>query len=88
MPSAEGKVAVRKVVKVECPCSVAFEELNGSFVILSRLEAFKCSEILALSCFWIFLARVETILSRVKLSDHCDYSSISARVRGARRLPS
>jgi hypothetical protein len=36
--------------------SVSFEELNGPFMILRRLETLECSEIPPFPRFWILLA--------------------------------
>jgi hypothetical protein len=43
--------------------SFAFEELHGALVFLCGRKCVEGAEVSALAGFWVFLARIETVLS-------------------------
>ncbi|MBN8983102.1 MAG: hypothetical protein J0H32_01240, partial [Rhizobiales bacterium] len=49
---------------------VSLEVLDFTFMLLGVGAAFKGAEIAALACFWIDLARIDSIFSRFEFANH------------------
>jgi hypothetical protein len=62
--------------------SVTLEKLDGSFVLFGSLSCFEGSEVPPLARPGILLSRVEPILTRLQLSNHC-VPPMRLRVRSA-----
>ena len=51
--------------------SVTLEKLDGSLVLFGSVSCFECSEIPPFARPGVLLSRVEPILTRLQLSNHC-----------------
>ena len=54
--------------------SVSLEILNLAFVFLCRCSGFECAEVASFARSGIRLTRIQTVLPRAELANHCEVS--------------
>ena len=65
------KLEVERALRPETlRVSVPLEELHGALVLLSCLASGKGAEVTLASSFWVFLPRIEAVLTGAEFSNH------------------